>query len=122
MSRRAWLIVAVVVIVFGAGITVGVTVLGNRSSAAAVTLEPNTSTGTDPFTSSVAISAAAMSANVQGVTAAARKTLSTNPKTHTLVATGTAPTWSVPQRHPERYAAKDLAFRFKPDPSRVRSG
>ncbi len=91
MSRRAWLIVAVVVIVFAAGITVGVTVLGNRSSAAAVTLEPNTSTGTNPFTSSVAISPVAMPANVQGVTAATRKTLSTNPKTHTLVATGTAP-------------------------------
>ena len=91
MSRRAWLIIAVVVVVFAAGITVGVTVLGNRSSAAAVTLEPNTSTGTDPFTSSVAISPVAESANGQGVTAAARKTLSTNPKTHTLVATGTAP-------------------------------
>jgi hypothetical protein len=91
MSRRAWSIVAVVVIVFAAGITVGVTVLGNRSSAAAVTLEPNTSTGTNPFTSSVAISPVAMPANVQGITAATRKTLSTNPKTHTLVATGTAP-------------------------------
>src|SRR5438132_6167448 len=85
------MIVGVVVVVFTAGITVGVTVFGNHSSAAAVTLEPATTTGTDPFTSSVAINPIAMPARVQAVTAATRKTLPTNPKTHTLVATGTAP-------------------------------
>jgi hypothetical protein len=91
MSRRVWLIVAVVAVVFAAGITVGVTVLGHSASPGAVTLEPVGSTGTDPFTSSVASSPLAMPAKVQAITAATRKTLSTDPKTHTLVATGTAP-------------------------------
>ena len=91
MSRRTWLIVGVVVVVFAAGITVGVVVFGNDKSAGAVTLEPVASTGTDPFTSSVAVRPVAISGPVQAITAATRKTLSANPKTHTLVATGTAP-------------------------------
>src|SRR5204863_5628304 len=59
--------------------------------AGAVTLEPVASTGTDPFTSSVAVGPVAIPARVQAITVATRKTLSANPKTHTLVATGTAP-------------------------------
>ena len=80
MSRRTWLIVAVVVVVFAAGITVGVVVFGNDKSAGAVTLEPVASTGTDPFTSSVAVRPVAISGPVQAITAATRKTLSANPR------------------------------------------
>ena len=91
MSKRRWLILAVVVVVFAAGIAVGVTAFGSSSSAAAVTLESATTTGTHPFTTSAASGAIVISANVQAATAATRKSLAINPKTHTLVATGTAP-------------------------------
>jgi hypothetical protein len=64
----------------------------SSSSAEAVTLEPAATTGADPFTASVAIGpAVSISGNTQAVTTAARKSLPVDKKTHTLVASGTAP-------------------------------
>jgi hypothetical protein len=99
VSRRdrgpgGWLIVVVVLALVAAAATVGVVVLkgGSSSAGASVLLEPTGSIGTDPFTASVSIGpAAAFPSNVQAITVATRKSLSSNAKTHTLVATGTAP-------------------------------
>jgi hypothetical protein len=65
---------------------------GSSSSANAVTLEPADATGEDPFTSSVAAGrAAVLSAKVVAIIATARTSQPTDAKTHTRVATGTAP-------------------------------
>jgi hypothetical protein len=92
--RGGWLIVVVVLVLVAAAATVGVIALkgGSSSAGASVLLEPAGSTGTDPFTASVAIGPAVeFPGNVRVITVAMRKTLPSDPKTNTLVATGTAP-------------------------------
>ena len=81
------------VVVLIAAIVAGViAVVGGSSAASAVTLEPAAQVGVDPFTASVAIGPAAdFPGNVRAVAANTRKTFSTDPKTHTLIATATTP-------------------------------
>src|SRR5204863_5532666 len=65
---------------------------GGSSAGAATTLQPSNNAGPDPFTTSMAVGqVTAFPASVQAVTAAARKTFETDPKTRTLAATGTTP-------------------------------
>ncbi len=82
--------------VVGFIVLVGVAVLGmaacGSSSASAVTLEPANNSGADPFSASVAIGrVVSFPGNVAAINATARKTRAVDNKTHTLVATGTAP-------------------------------
>jgi hypothetical protein len=93
MKNRGWLIVASILVVVSAIAAAGVIVLkGGDSAAAAVTLEPANWAGADPFSASVQIGpAVSFAGNVQAITTATRKTFASGPKTHTLVATGTAP-------------------------------
>src|ERR1700693_5730764 len=94
-SRRDWLTMggsAVVVILLAALVGGVLAFVGSGSSASAVTLEPAAQSGVDPFTASVQIGpAVSLPSSVQAVTAAARKTYASDPKTHTLVAPTTAP-------------------------------
>jgi hypothetical protein len=91
-SKRRWGIVALVAVVVAAAITVGGIVITRGSSAEAVSLESADNAGKDPFTASVAIGPAAdFPGNVEAIVATTRKSLPTDPKTKTLVATGTKP-------------------------------
>src|SRR5579871_3108171 len=88
MKMRGLLVGATVVVVAVASLAA----CGSSSAGAATQLEPSNNTGADPFTNSVAIGpAVAFPANVLAITASNRKTLPTDPQTHTLSATGTAP-------------------------------
>jgi len=92
MRKRGWLIVASVLVVVMAIAAAGVIALGSNSAGAAVTLEPANSAGADPFSASVQIGpAVSFAGNVHAITTATRKTFAADAKSHTLVATGTAP-------------------------------
>ncbi len=70
----------------------GLVACSGSSSAGAVTLESANTSGTDPFSASIAIGpAVAFPANVQAIATSTRKTLKSDTKTKTLVASGTAP-------------------------------
>jgi hypothetical protein len=89
--RRLWLVALILVVVaatVGATVAVIVVQLGDSSSAAAVTLEPALSVGTDPFTDSVVPGPTAVVPD--GVRTATTE-LQPDPTTHTRVAVGTAP-------------------------------
>ena len=94
-TRRDWVTMAVsagVVILIAAVIGGVIAVVGGGSSAHVVTLEPAAQAGADPFTASVALgSAVDFPGNVRAITATTRKTFPTDPGTHTLIATATAP-------------------------------
>jgi hypothetical protein len=92
-SRRNLVAVAaaLVFVLIAAGVAVIVT-RGDDQAGASVTLEPAEAPGDDPFTRSVAIGPVpTFPANVEAIAASTRNTLPTDPKTATLVATGTAP-------------------------------
>ena len=93
--RRAWIVPVVVVVLVAGAAGAGYLVLNRDQSsaaAAAVTLEPATAPGADPFSQSVAIGPAVQfPGNVQQVATSLRKTLPADPTTHTLIATGTTP-------------------------------
>ena len=92
--RTAW-IVAMIIVIVASVATIGVVALHNNGSspaAASVTLEPATSTGTDPFTSSVAIGPVVrFPGNVRAIAAGVRNKLPTDPTTHTHIAVGIRP-------------------------------
>lgn len=95
-TRRDWTTVAAsaAVVVLLSGVIAGAFALvsGGSSTGAAVTLEPAGSSGADPFTASVETGPAVeFPGNVLAITVAARKTLPSDPKTHTLLAAATAP-------------------------------
>jgi hypothetical protein len=85
--------VAAGVVVLIAAIIAGVIALvGGSSPSSAVTLEPAAQAGVDPFTASVAIGPAAdFPGKVRAIAANTRKAFSTDPRTHTLIATATTP-------------------------------
>src|SRR6476469_8431390 len=94
-SRGDWLtmagsaLIVILIALLVAAVLVGV---GGGSSAQAVTLEPASQSGADPFTASVQVGpAVALSQSAQAVTVAARSKLPADPKTHTLIAPATAP-------------------------------
>jgi hypothetical protein len=91
-NTRGWALVTGVLAATTVVAAIAVVVLSGSSSASAVTLEPAALSGSDPFSSSVAIGpVAAFPDHVQAITISTRKTFAVDRKTNLLVASGTAP-------------------------------
>ena len=91
-DRVAMAVSAGVVVLIAAIVAGVIAVVGGSSAASAVTLEPASQPGLDPFTASISIGPAAdFPGNVRAIAAETRKTFPTDPKTHTLIATATTP-------------------------------
>jgi len=85
-------VIAICVAVVAASVAVIVVKVAGSQAVASVTLEPASSPGPNPFTNSVASGPTVnVAGNALAESGALRKTLPSDQRTHTLVATGTAP-------------------------------